>query len=249
VAESDELRERVEQPVESPKSGARMDALVAERDGRLGHTPHRLAISHIFVRTGAHDLKTNNTANFSSANDNKRSGGNDHTRRQVDRDRSRIPSRRVPETNFERVVLVLGLCAIGVLGFLVVREKHHGVRSSLTPTIVSRPTATATSAATFETPTQPATQTEAGQLAQLVLTATRGDCWVVVRTRSARGKVIFAGVISRGTKKRFSGPRLWLRLGAAGNLSGRLNGARLALPPGTPTILATATGIRVLALR
>lgn len=155
----------------------------------------------------------------------------------------------MPETNFERVVFFLGLCAIGVLGFLVVREHRHGVHRSLTSTTVSAPAAAATSAATVGTSTQPATPAQPAQPAKLVLTATRGDCWVVVRSRSARGKVIFAGLISRGTKKRFTGARLWLRLGTAGNVSGQLNGTRFALPPGTPTLLATATGVRVLALR
>ena len=152
----------------------------------------------------------------------------------------------MPETNFERVVFFLGLCAIGALGFLVVREHRHGVHHTSTSTPVSTLAPATTSAATVGTSTEPAAQ---AQLARLVLTATRGDCWVVVRSRSARGKVVFAGVIGRGTKKRFTGARLWLRLGAAGNVTGRLNGARFALPPGTPTILATATGVRVLALR
>jgi RodZ C-terminal domain len=154
----------------------------------------------------------------------------------------------VPETNFERVVFFLGLCAIGVLGFLVVREHRHGVHhtSTSTSTSVSTLAPATTSAATVGTSTEPAAQ---AQLARLVLTATRGDCWVVVRSRSARGKVIFAGLVTQGTKKRFAGARLWFRLGAAGNVSGRVNGARFALPPGTPTLLATAAGVRVLALR
>jgi hypothetical protein len=163
--------------------------------------------------------------------------------------RTWLPSPRVPETNFERVVFFLGLCAIGVLGFLVVRGDHHGVRSSVTSTVLSTQAPTTGSATTVARSTEPATPTPPAQLAHVVLDATRGDCWVVVRSRSARGKVVFAGVISQGTKKRFTGPRLWLRLGAAGNLTGRLNGARFALPPGTPTILATAAGVRVLALR
>ena len=154
----------------------------------------------------------------------------------------------MPETNFERVVFFLGLCAIGVLGFLVVKGDHHDVRSLVTSTVLSQ-ASTTTSAATVVTSTDSTTPTQPTQLAHVVLEATRGDCWVVVRSRSARGKVVFAGVISQGTKKRFTGPRLWLRLGAAGNVTGRLNGARFALPPGTPTILATAAGVRVLALR
>lgn len=150
----------------------------------------------------------------------------------------------MPETKLERLVLVLGLCAIGVLGYLVVRGKHHDVRVSAPRTTASAPAATASG-----TGVGTSAQGTPRQLAHLVLSATRGDCWTVVRSRSARGKVIFVGVISQGTTKRFTGASLWFRLGAGGNVTGRLNGARLALPGGTPTILATANGIRVLALR
>ena len=151
----------------------------------------------------------------------------------------------MPETKLERVVLVLGLCAIGVLGFLVVKQEHHDVRASATARISSTPAATTASTTAVETPTQ----TTPAQLAHLVLTATRGDCWAVVRSRSARGNVIFAGVIRRGSKKRFNAARLWFRLGAAGNVTGQLNGARIVLPLGSPTMLATASGVQVLALR
>lgn len=147
----------------------------------------------------------------------------------------------MPETNFERVVLVLGLCVVGVLAFLVVGRDHRVARSPARTTVASTPAAT-----TLEptaTSTEPALRP---QLAYLVLAATRGDCWVVVRAGSAGGKVVFAGTISRGTAKRFTGARLWFRLGAAGNLTGRLDGVRIAIPPGSPTMIATAAGIRVL---
>jgi RodZ C-terminal domain len=146
----------------------------------------------------------------------------------------------VPETKLERLVLVLGLCAVAGLGFLVVRGKHHDARASAPPATASTSSATASETGA-ESPAQ-----APGQLAHLELTAAGGDCWTVVRSRSAHGKVIFVGVIGRGTTKRFTGASLWFRLGAAGNVTGRLNGTKLALPGGTPTILATADGIRVL---
>lgn len=148
----------------------------------------------------------------------------------------------MPETKLERLVLVLGLCAVAGLGFLVVRGKHHDARASAPPTTASTSAATASETGAGS-PAQPAP----AQLAHLVLSATGGDCWAVVRFGSVRGKVVFVGVIAQGTTKRFTGARLWFRLGAGGNVTGRLNGTRLTLPGGTPTILATANGMRVLA--
>lgn len=157
----------------------------------------------------------------------------------------------MPETTFERLVFLVGLCAIGGLAFLVVRGDHHRARSTVPSTVVSTPApaTTASAAITTTTSPEPAAPAQPARLAHLVLAAPGGDCWVVVRSGSARGKVVFAGTIAQGTRKRFAGARLWLRFGAAGNLSGRLNGAEIAIPPGSPTILATAAGIRVLALR
>lgn len=154
----------------------------------------------------------------------------------------------MPETNVERIVLLLGLCAIGVLVFLLVGRGHRTARPSAIPTVVTTPAATTSAAGTSVTLTSTAPAGPA-QLAHIVLSATRGDCWVVVRSRSARGRLVFAGTITQGTKKRFTGTRLWLRLGAAGNLTGWLNGARIAIPSGSPTIVATAAGIHVLAVR
>jgi Domain of unknown function (DUF4115) len=67
----------------------------------------------------------------------------------------------------------------------------------------------------------------------LVLTATRGDCWVEVRAGTATGATLFAGTLSTGRSLRFSRPKIWLRLGAASNVDIVVNGRPSSVPPGT----------------
>ena len=82
-----------------------------------------------------------------------------------------------------------------------------------------------------------------GVLLQLV--AAGGDSSLVVRRGSADGRLLWEGILERGESVRFRG-RLWLELGAPGNLVARLNGHRAALPRRTSTARVTASGIRVL---
>jgi Domain of unknown function (DUF4115) len=67
----------------------------------------------------------------------------------------------------------------------------------------------------------------------LILSATRGDCWVEVRAGSATGQALFAGTLTTGRSLRFNRPKLWLRLGAASNVDIVVNGRPSAVPPGT----------------
>jgi hypothetical protein len=67
----------------------------------------------------------------------------------------------------------------------------------------------------------------------LILSATRGDCWVEVRAGSAAGEALYAGTLTTGRTLRFKRPRLWLRLGAASNVDIVVNGRPSSVPPGT----------------
>jgi cytoskeleton protein RodZ len=83
------------------------------------------------------------------------------------------------------------------------------------------------------------------ELARLVVSAALGDSWLVVRAGSNHGKVLFAGVLKQGRSVRLRGARLWVRLGAATNLSVSVNGS----PPdaelyGTLDALVTPSGFR-----
>jgi Domain of unknown function (DUF4115) len=67
----------------------------------------------------------------------------------------------------------------------------------------------------------------------LILSATRGDCWVEVRAGSAIGQALYAGTLTTGRSLRFNRPKLWLRLGAASNVDILVNGRPSLVPSGT----------------
>ena len=78
----------------------------------------------------------------------------------------------------------------------------------------------------------------------LRLVAASGDSSLVGAVAgSADGRLLWEGILERGESVRFRG-RLWLSLGAPGNLVARLNGDRAALPRRTSTARVTASGIR-----
>jgi hypothetical protein len=80
--------------------------------------------------------------------------------------------------------------------------------------------------------------------ARLVLTATRGACWLEVRTPATNGRVLYAGTLEQGQTAAFRRRRLFVELGAGGNVDATLNGRPVRLPTGTASVLVTARGIR-----
>ena len=59
---------------------------------------------------------------------------------------------------------------------------------------------------------------------RIVVTGSRGDSWVEARAGSAKGKSLFAGVVSPGETIRVTAPVVWITFGEAGNLDVRVNG-------------------------
>ena len=79
----------------------------------------------------------------------------------------------------------------------------------------------------------------------LRLEAARGSCWIVIRSTSNKGAVRYVGTLEQGASLRARGVRLWVSLGAAGNLDATLNGKRLRkLPTGTIDLIVTTNGVR-----
>jgi putative transcriptional regulator len=76
--------------------------------------------------------------------------------------------------------------------------------------------------------------------------AAREATWVSIRRGSARGPILFEGVLVRGASVRADGERLWVHLETPSALAARLNGHALRLPRGASTLLVTAKGARVL---
>jgi DivIVA protein/Domain of unknown function (DUF4115) len=80
--------------------------------------------------------------------------------------------------------------------------------------------------------------------ARLVLTATRGDSWLVVRAGSKTGDVLYEGTLATGKTLRFVQKRLWLRVGAPANLDVKLNGAPAkGFPRLTADVVVTPRGL------
>jgi transcriptional regulator with XRE-family HTH domain len=81
--------------------------------------------------------------------------------------------------------------------------------------------------------------------ANLVITAEGGDSWVEARAGSRAGPVLFQGTLRRGRKLRLTAERIWVRLGAASNLSLAVNGRPAPTDlQGTLDVLVTPKGIR-----
>jgi hypothetical protein len=80
---------------------------------------------------------------------------------------------------------------------------------------------------------------------RLVLAAAEGGSWVEAHSGSPAGPLLYRGTLTSGEELPLSGRRLWLRLGAASNLTFTLNGRRTGPNlQGTVDVLVTPQGIR-----
>jgi hypothetical protein len=170
----------------------------------------------------------------------------------------------VPETRVERIIFAIGALAIAALVALIVLE-------TATDRFETRDTAAVagqmTVAATKEAATSPSTAIPPGPETTTVPEATTGetaappdriatdvrltlsaiaDTWVEIRSGSAGGDVLYSGILPQGTAKHFRSTHLWASFGAAANLTARLNGKPIHLPPGTYSALVGARGLKPL---
>jgi Domain of unknown function (DUF4115) len=119
-----------------------------------------------------------------------------------------------------------------------------GAASQAPPATTAPETTTAAETTTGHTTAAP----EPPRIARgvrLTLSATV-DTWVEIRSGSADGDVLYSGILPQGSAKRFRSTQLWASFGAASNLTARLNGKPLHLPPGTYSALVGARGLRPL---
>jgi RodZ C-terminal domain len=64
------------------------------------------------------------------------------------------------------------------------------------------------------------------------IVASRGDCWV-----SARGPALVARVLHTGETVTLRGRKIWLELGAAGNVDVSVDGKARPVPSGTTNVV------------
>lgn len=73
----------------------------------------------------------------------------------------------------------------------------------------------------------------APERAVVVVTAVRGDSWVSARVGSESGDLLDERLLEQGDSLRLEAPRVWLSLGAAGNVDVTVNGEPRTLGNGT----------------
>ena len=162
---------------------------------------------------------------------------------------STAPKRRSRpvESNFI-VIALAGIVAVTVLVVVGLREAGEDPQNE--PPIVPATTGqTTTEEAPTATNAGPAQQARPVRRAKLVLTAVRGDCWMQVRAAGVNGKLLFEGTVEQGQTQRFvKYKRLWLELGAPGNLNAKLNGRRVQDWPrrSAVVVVTAAQGVRTI---
>jgi cytoskeleton protein RodZ len=112
---------------------------------------------------------------------------------------------------------------------------HHHVANAPPPpkTLPAAPQHVRASAP--KTPTAPTA-------ARVVFAAAKGPCWLSVRVGSETGRVLYEQTLQTGETARFSGKRLWIRIGAPWNVTATLNGKALTLPSALGNVVVTPSG-------
>jgi len=123
--------------------------------------------------------------------------------------------------------------------------------SSGTRTLIPAPTPTATQVQGLQTspsPTfHPKTSSQPIRPPTLTLTATRGNCWLLVQIASRAGRTVYERTLQPGQTVRFGLSKpLSIRVGAPWNLDATIGrrSVTAVLPSVTGDILATASGLR-----
>jgi hypothetical protein len=137
----------------------------------------------------------------------------------------RAPQPRRPRPARESRIAVLALAGIAVLTALVIAAwRFGGPEHPSVPGLAGQGPAAAP------------TSRPRGHVV-LVVRATDGSSWMVVRTGSSAGELLYSGTLEQGRSKRFEGRRLQLALADPQNVVVRRNGHRVDLPAGTSFVV------------
>lgn len=72
---------------------------------------------------------------------------------------------------------------------------------------------------------------------RVLIVASGGDCWVSAREGSSRGPALVPRVLHTGETVTLRGRKIWLELGAAGNVNVSVDGKTQPIPTGTTTVV------------
>jgi hypothetical protein len=125
----------------------------------------------------------------------------------------------------KRVLAMAALvCVILAATLVVVGAAHPGAKQVATP-----PPPASVPAAPHRASVARAAPVSGPKLADVRIEAQRNGSWLEVRRGSSSGAVLYSSVLLPGTQLHFRAPRLWARMGAAGNLSITANGRPVSL--------------------
>jgi len=140
------------------------------------------------------------------------------------------------------LLLVAGL-ALAVFGALIasghyVNEPGTGAAPTpLTPRTTTSRAAPPPPTKRVVPKSKPVSSTTTSATVVITIKASRGDCWVDARRDSSTGKQLAYELLKEGKTIRLRGPRIWLQLGAAGNVDISVNGRARPVPSGAPIVL------------
>jgi len=95
--------------------------------------------------------------------------------------------------------------------------------------------------ATTPTTTTTAVETTNPALATVIVTAARGDCWISARLGSENGRVLDERLLAQGESITLRGARVWISIGASGNVDVTVNGQERELQSGTVAVVLGPT--------
>jgi hypothetical protein len=82
------------------------------------------------------------------------------------------------------------------------------------------------------------------QIATVIVTAARADCWISARHGSENGPVLEARLLAQGESVTLRGARVWMSIGASGNVDVTVNGEERELQSGTVAVVLGPTQVR-----
>jgi hypothetical protein len=157
--------------------------------------------------------------------------------------RRRPPSRG--ERRVESRVVLLALAGIAGATALVIAAWNSTPEQPQIPNLGTTPAAAPPA---VQDEGRPATVTPKRRaqpaVARLVVVASRGPCWIEVRTGSPRGRMVFRDTLALGERYVGRHRRLYLAAGAPANIDVRVNGKRQVVPSTSGLqLLVTSRGL------
>jgi hypothetical protein len=160
-----------------------------------------------------------------------------------------MPKRTLSDLLFWPLAALAGVFFLGLLlalaGVVPVGDDPPAPAPSEPPAAATSPRTTgeATTEATASTREAATTAAEADRPTTVVIRASRGASWFSARAGSEEGRVLDERTLAQGESAQVEAERVWLTVGAAGNVDVLVNGRPLTVPVGTIALLLGGQGV------